>query len=294
MRFSTIAIIFNPNSTGSSEVLAKEYADRIRDRLPKQKVVVIPTEFAGHGQALAYDIAVKEKDPLIISSSGDGGYHDVINGVMKAVNEGHTATTSLLPAGNANDHHRTVQSGDLVDLIEKYAIRSIDLLKISGTSEGKPIHRYAHSYIGFGISPSVGVELNKTRLNVFNEIGIVLRALFTIRPVRLIIDEHTHSYDSIIFSNVESMSKVLKLSQTSTIDDGKFEVSIFRKRNKLELIGLLLRASLVGIKEDATVDAFTLTTVNQTPIQADGEIVILDKQTSATITAEPKALNCIL
>lgn len=294
MRFSTIAIIFNPNSTGSSEVLAKEYADRIRDRLPKQKVVVIPTEFAGHGQTLAYDIAVKEKDPLIISSSGDGGYHDVINGVMKAVNEGHTATTSLLPAGNANDHHRTVHSGDLVDLIEQHAIRSIDLLKISGTSEGKPIHRYAHSYIGFGISPSIGVELNKTRLNVFNEIGIVLRALFTIRPVRLIIDERTHSYDSIIFSNVESMSKVLKLSQTSTIDDGKFEVSIFRKRNKFELIGLLLRASLVGIKEDATVDAFTLTTVNQTPIQADGEIVILDKQTSATITAEPKALSCIL
>lgn len=294
MKFSTIAIIYNPNSTGSSERLAKQYARKLRERLPQQSIDIIPTQFAGHGRKLAYTIAHKEAHPLIISSSGDGGYHDIINGVMDANNEGRDATTSLLPAGNANDHHRNVTSGDVVELIATHTDRHIDLLKLTGTSDGKPVARYAHSYIGFGFTPDVGNELNKTKLNPLREVWIVIRTLLSIRPVRLTIDDETHSYDSVIFSNVDSMSKVLKLSQHSKINDGKFEVSIFHRRQKFQLIALLLKASLVGIKEDAKLASFSLSTTKHTPVQADGEIIVLDPNTSVTITAEKQVLSCIL
>jgi diacylglycerol kinase (ATP) len=294
MSFSKIAIIYNPNSTGSSEQLAKEYARRLRERLPDQPVEIIATDHAGHGQTLAYEIATSFDTPLIISSSGDGGYHDVINGIMQAARDGHPAIASLLPAGNANDHYRNVNTGDLLELIATERVRSIDVLKYTGTEKGSPIERYAHSYIGLGLTPDVGRELNKSKLNFLREIVIVARTLFSIRPVRLAIDGKVRSYDSIIFSNIDSMSKVLKVSEPAEVNDGKFEVSIFRRRHKLQLIATLLKASLVGIKEDATVDVFTLKTIAETAIQADGEIVILDPKTTIEIRAEKQALRCIL
>jgi diacylglycerol kinase family enzyme len=294
MSFSTIAIIFNPNSTGSSEKLAKDFGAALNARLPKQKVEIIPTTHAGHAETLAYDIATKNEKPLIISSSGDGGYHEVINGVVQAKQAGHEAITSVLPAGNANDHYRTVQSGDLVELIANEEIRSIDLLAYAATQEGKPVTRYAHSYIGLGLTPDIGHELNKKRVTILNEAIIVLKAFFSLRPVPLVIDGVKHAYDSLIFSNIASMSKILKVSENSQVNDGKFEVSVFRRRHKLQLIAMLLHASLVGIKQDKTVSRFTLMTVRKTPIQADGEIAILDAKTTVTVTVDKHALRCIL
>ena len=117
MTFSTIAIIYNPNSTGSSRKLAEEYANILQKRMPAQKIELIGTEHAGHAEELAYSIAKNSKHPLIISSSGDGGYNEVINGAYKAREEGANPITSLLPAGNANDHFRNLSSDDLVEHI---------------------------------------------------------------------------------------------------------------------------------------------------------------------------------
>ncbi len=294
MSFSMIAVIFNPNSTGSSEKVARDFKTSLENRLPGQAVTIIPTTHAGHAETLARELAEKYDHPLIISSSGDGGYHEVINGVMQAHHAGHEAITSVLPAGNANDHYRTVQSGDLIELIANEEIRAIDLLMYAATQDGQPVTRYAHSYIGLGLTPDIGHELNKKRVTILNEAVIVLKAFFSLRPVPLVIDGMKHAYDSVIFSNIASMSKVLKVSENAQVNDGKFEVSIFRRRHKLQLIAMLLHASLVGIKQDKTVDRFSLLTVRRTPIQADGEIAILDAKSTVTVTVDKHALRCIL
>lgn len=294
MSYSTIAVIYNPNSTGSSKTLATTFTERLQKRLPSQKIQLIATKRARHAEELAYEIAKASKRPLIISSSGDGGYHEVVNGAMKAQKEGYHPTTGLLPAGNANDHYHNLHETDLVDLIASDASKKIDLLKITGTSAQKPIERYAHSYIGFGLTPDIGKELNKTKLNLLNEFWIVARALFTIRPVRLKIGKKAKSYDSIIFSNVDKMSKYLKVSQPSRVTDGKFEVTIFQKRDKFRLIILLLKASVVGVKEDKQVSDFYLETVKRTLVQADGEIMSLDPHSQVTISIEKQTLTCVV
>jgi diacylglycerol kinase (ATP) len=114
MKYPLIAVIYNPNSTGSSKELATEFSKRLKKRLPDQAIELIATEHAGHGEEIAYELAKKYKRPLIISSSGDGGYHEVINGLMKAQHEGAHPVAGLLPAGNANDHHRNVTRGELI------------------------------------------------------------------------------------------------------------------------------------------------------------------------------------
>ncbi len=294
MTYTTIAIIYNPNSTGSSKKLAEQFKSDIKTRLASQKIELIATTHAGHAEELAYKISKASKHPLIISSSGDGGYHEVVNGAMKAQSKGARPTTGILPAGNANDHYHNLHSEDTVEAIVKGNTQTIDLLKLSSSSKGKPFERYGHSYIGFGVSPKIGDELNKQKLNPINEIGIVAKTLFAPTSIKATIGNETHTYDSLIFSNVERMSKVLKVSQSSHITDGKFEVSIFRKRNKLGLIKLLLRASLTGIKEDRTAKKFSFKTVNDSLVQIDGEIFSVDAHSTVLIESEKQVLTCIV
>ena len=295
MKYTTIAVIYNPNSTGSSKALAEQFKADVLAKLPKQKVELIATQYAGHAEKLAYSIALDSKHPLIVSSSGDGGYHEVVNGALKAQSEGAQPTTGLLPAGNANDHYHGLHDEDIIDLIVNKESTKIDVLKLTGVVKGKKVERLSHSYIGLGLTPIVGQELNKNKLNVVNEVWIVARALFSVRPVRLKIDSKIRSYDSVIFSNVDRMSKFLKISQPSRISDGKFEVTIFRKRNKLRLIALLLKASFAGIKEDLQVNEFKFETTGRPAlVQLDGEIMKLDANSKVSISIDKQALSCVI
>lgn len=294
MRYTTIAIIYNPHSTGASTQLAQTVAAQLRARLPQQKIELIATKHAGHGETLAYAVATSSSRPLIIASSGDGGYHEVVNGALKAQREGWHPTTGVLPGGNANDHHRNLHRQDIVEQIATGQSRQIDLLKLAGTSHGAPIERYAHSYIGFGLTPLVAQELNRTTLNPFKEAWTVIRSLLTIRPVRLTIGDTTRAYESVVCSNVDIMSKYLKISRPSSVTDGKFEVTIFTHRNKLRLLIRLLQASLRGVQEDMQVREFSLATVGKTLVQADGEIIALDAHSSVHITSEQQVLTCVV
>ncbi|HEX7484066.1 MAG TPA: diacylglycerol kinase family protein [Candidatus Saccharimonadales bacterium] len=294
MTYTIIAVIYNPNSTGSSKTMAEAFVNDVRTRLPKQNIELIATEYAGHAGELAYEIAKKSDNSLIISSSGDGGYNEVVNGAIKAQIEGSRVTTGILPAGNANDHHRNLSDGNIVDMIADGKTKTIDLLRISGTSNGKMVERYAHSYIGVGFSPKIAKVLNKNKLNIFNEVWLVARMLVLVKPIRLKLGKKIKYYESIIFSNVDSMSKYLKISSPSPITDGKFEVTIFKRRDKLKFILTLLKASFGGVKEDKQVTEFTFETVDKTLVQMDGEVLTLDAGVSVTTTIEKQVLRCVV
>ena len=294
MNYTTVSIIYNPNSTGSSKAMAEEFMKNIQEHLPKQKVKFMPTKYAGHAEKLAYKLAKRTKSPLIFSSSGDGGYNEVVNGAMKAQNKGYNPTTGLLPAGNANDHYHNVHTESIIDLLVAGKTKKLDLLQISYTAKKKTTKRYAHSYIGFGISSMVSKELNKTKLNRFNETWLVIRTLFTISPVKLKIDGEVKKYDSIIMSSADKMSKYLNVSHPSKMNDGKFEVTISTHENKLKLLGLLLQASLIKLKEDHQTDIFSLETVEETVAQTDGELITIDANSPVTVTIEKQILNCLV
>ena len=293
-RFTSITIIYNPNSTGSGKELAEELKRDLEKTLPEQTVVVTPTKHAGHAETLAYDLAKASKRALIISASGDGGYHEVVNGIMKAQHEGATPIAGLLPAGNANDHFHNLHEQDTVAAIKKGDSKRIDLLKLTGTSEGAPLVRYAHSYIGVGLTPKVGQELNKTDLNTLKEAVIVIKSLLILQPVRILVNGKKRSFDSLIFSNVGKMSKVLTLSGDAEINDGQFEVTAFKPRNKLKLLATLLQGATRGLKGGTQTDHYAFKTLKPTIVQADGEITTLDANSEVVVTLEPKTLECIV
>jgi diacylglycerol kinase family enzyme len=200
----------------------------------------------------------------------------------------------LLPAGNANDHFHSLHEGDVAAAIAAGRERAIDLLELTATVDGQPFERYAHSYIGLGLTPQAGHQLNQTKLNLIKEIGIVLKVLFFLRPVRLIVQSRPRAYDSLIFSNIEKMSKVLSLSEEATPTDGKFEITAFRRRNKFRLIASLIRASTTGLKGATQATLFQFRTTHTTLTQLDGEIITLDAGTDARVVLRPSSLSCII
>ena len=136
--------------------MAKELAEKLTVSVP---IELVPTAHAGHATDLAYQFAKNKKRPLIISSSGDGGYNEVINGALRAKAEGADPVCAPLPAGNANDHNRALSQRPLHEAINDSAVTYIDVIRVSIDPKRSDGARFAHSYVGLGLTPTVAVEL---------------------------------------------------------------------------------------------------------------------------------------
>jgi diacylglycerol kinase (ATP) len=292
--YTAIIIIYNPKSTGSGKKLALKLQKELLERLPKQVITIIPTDRAGHAEELAYEHARKLAHPLVISSSGDGGYHEVINGLLRAQKEGAKPVAGLLPAGNANDHFHHLHEAELVEEIVAQNEKTIDVLKLSYLRHGQSHERYAHSYIGLGVTPQAGRELNRHNLNRFMESWLVLKSMLLLTPVKIFYQGKVQAYDSIVFSNISKMSKIINISDKARVNDGRFEVTMFKRRNKIRLFMTLLKASTRGLKGSHQRRKFTFKTIGPALVQLDGEITTIDGNATTTVTIEPRAINCLV
>ena len=97
-----------------------------------------PTERAGHGREIARD-AARGGRPLVVSVSGDGGYNDVVNGLMEAGAD--AAYAAVLAAGNANDHRRVTRERPLADAIVDGDVSRLDLLKLTVDDDARSATR---------------------------------------------------------------------------------------------------------------------------------------------------------
>jgi diacylglycerol kinase (ATP) len=185
MAFDRIVLIFNPNSTGPAPQLAEELRAALAERLPDTPLQLRPTERAGHARELAAQAAATGC-PLIVSVSGDGGYNEVVDGVMRTGNR--DAVCAVMAAGNANDHRRSTGERPLVDAIVEGGVRRIDLLRLTVGRDSAAHTRYAHSYIGLGLTPIVAIDLEKGGKGSFKEIVSVVRTFAKFRPFAIDVD----------------------------------------------------------------------------------------------------------
>ncbi len=286
-----VVIIYNPNSTGDSADNAKKLARDLKSA--GMSASLRGTTHPGHGEEIAARYAKKNEPIILISSSGDGGYHEVVNGALSQ--EKSQLIVGVLPSGNANDHYTAIGSGSLADSIKKQEFRRIDTIKVTAKSNGKPLVRYAHSYGGIGVTAAAAHRLTIERPNIYTEKWIVLHSLFSFRSVK--IKEHGYSrhYSSLLFNNTDTMSKVIKLSDKASVIDGKFEMSRIRFRSKVRLLVYLLTAAALGLRRTESLQKYEFETTNHSlPIQLDGEVFVIDKHTKVTIESVQQNLHCVL
>jgi diacylglycerol kinase (ATP) len=293
--YSAVSIIYNPNSTGPSKHYAKELKAELAGLAPSLPVKIIATKYAGHAETLANKLAKSSTRPIIVSSSGDGGYNEVINGVLAANKNGAHAVAGLLPAGNANDHYTDLHSEkSLAKRIAAGSSHTIDVLQVTSIKGSTTWQRYAHSYVGFGLTPHAGHQLNKANLNFIREKWVVLRALVTTKPIQLRLKGKKQWFDHIICSNITKMAKVLSLSNDADARDGMFELTVVQHAHSFALLFSLFRsAASVALSPEQTTD-FECTAIKPIKIQLDGELVDITANTTIAVKIAPRALPCLI
>jgi len=288
MPFERITVIFNPQSTGPAPQRAEELKNTLADRLPDVPLHLRPTERAGHARELAAQAAATGR-PLIVSVSGDGGYNEVVDGVMHAGNP--NAVCAVLAAGNANDHRRSTGEQPLVDAIVTGDVRHIDLLRLTVCSDSGARTRYAHSYIGMGLTPIVAIDLEKGGKGSFKEIVSVVRTFAKFRPFTIDVDPGgLRSLDSLLFANIDEMAKYATLSEDSRPDDGRFEIIALPHTAKWRILAVALKAATRGLGPQPTARHYRFTTVKPTPMQLDGEVIAVEAATSVSVDIAAGAL----
>jgi diacylglycerol kinase (ATP) len=291
MPFERIIVIFNPQSTGPAPQRAEELKDTLADRLPDVPLHLCPTERAGHARELAAQAAATGR-PLIVSVSGDGGYNEVVDGVMHAGNP--NAVCAVLAAGNANDHRRSTGEQPLVDAIVTGDVRHIDLLRLTVGSDSDAHTRYAHSYIGMGLTPIVAIDLEKGGKGSFKEIVSVVRTFAKFRPFTIDVDPGgLRRLDSLLFANIDEMAKYATLSEDSRPDDGRFEIIALPHTAKWRILAVALKAATRGLGPQPTARHYRFTTVKPTPMQLDGEVIAVEAATSVSVDIAAGALSTL-
>lgn len=292
MKTPSIVIIYNPNSTGPSKEQALAFAKELKRADASVDVTCIATQYSGHGEALARQYATEGKPRLLISSSGDGGYHELVNGVLSV--SGSEVMTGLLPGGNANDHYNAIHTEDVVDRILRSQPTTIDTIRVDAHIKGEPWVRYAHSYAGIGLTSHIGETLTKTKLNPLREVWIVVTHLFSHSPVRIRRHGRVYSYNSIIFSNIARMSKVLSLTENASFTDGKMEITENESRHLLSLVTHFLLGAIGGFKSERRVKSYVFTCIRKTSMQLDGEVYYFPAGTSVKVQVVQGNLRCII
>jgi len=287
--FDAVEIVFNPNSTGDAQERAEELAKQLAERAPELPVQLRPTERAGHGREIARD-AARAGRPLVVSVSGDGGYNDVVNGLMEAGVD--SAYAAVLAAGNANDHRRVTRERPLADAIIDGDVSKLDLLRMSVDDGREP--RYAHSYIGLGITPTVALELEKGGKGSIKEVISTIRTFSRFRPFQIETDSGTETFDSVIFANIREMAKFAVLSEEGRPDDGRFEVVVLRHTAKWRVLATAVRAAVRGLGPQPTAREYRFRTVDPMPVQVDGEVSEFERGVGVTVEIVPGALHTVL
>jgi diacylglycerol kinase family enzyme len=289
--FDRIVIIFNPQSTGNAPRSAEQLRNELARRLPAVPLELCPTRHAGHARELARTAAATGR-PLLVSVSGDGGYNEVVDGVMQAGND--QAVCAVRAAGNANDHRRSTRSRPLADAIVAGDVRRIDLLRLTVGTQEEAWVRYAHSYIGVGLTPVVAVDLEKGGKGSWREIISVVRAFARFRPFPIRLENgRRRTIDSLVFANIGEMAKYATLSQDGRPDDGRFEVITQRRTGKLGVLRTAVRAATRGLGPQPSATHYAFTTLAPMPLQLDGELVQLDANTPVAVDIAPGALATI-
>lgn len=291
--FKEIVIIYNPNSTGDSETNAKRLAEQLTDRLPRVKTQLLETTHRGHAEEIGAEYARRNVSALLVSSSGDGGYNELINGVLT-----HGSTnlaTCVLPSGNANDHYHATAEELLLQRIVRGETQKIDVLKVVGQRNGQEWHRYAHSYVGIGLTAYIGRKLNQTDLNPINEKWLVLKYILKLRhvTVRRRGERRWKRYRSLVVANINRMSKYVQLSGKSTVTDGEAELYVLRARSILWLIRYVATGIVTGLHLTEQKSSFNYEMKSVRDIQCDGEVFSLDAASEVSVRVQPRTMRII-
>ncbi len=276
-------LIVNPEAGGGA---AGQAIPEIRRRLEALELdlELIRTERPMHAVELARSAAAGAD--VVVAVGGDGTANEVLNGLMLAKEDGHTAALGVLCVGRGNDFAfgMGVPSGleEGCRILAAGHRRRIDVGHVSGGDF--PQGRYFGNGIGIGFDAVVGfVAARLKRLTGFAAYFVAaiktIFVYFKAPRVRLAFNDQTLDLHALMVSvmNGSRMGGGFMMAPNGRPDDGHFDLCIARQVSRPRIFALMLRfmkATQFGhpaISDGQTARIIVTAIEGSLPAHADGE-----------------------
>ncbi len=269
-------------------VILNPYANRWRAKARQPEVEaalqaagvdyeLLVTSKPEEGIDLAHSAVVNGAD-AVIAAGGDGTINEVVNGVLRAADDGPTVPFGILPIGTANDFYRMA---DLpLDLDE--SARVIAAGHTRQVDAGLVNERYFINNSAAAMEPMVTIE-NIRMKRLSGELRYAVALIKAI--VKLKAWEMEIAWDGGGYSGPAYLLSVCNTPRTggftmapgAEMDDGLFDVVFAPEVSKGTVINVLLKLTQGKHVEHSAVTfvrttQLTLTSTPGTPVHADGEV----------------------
>lgn len=303
MALRRATLIFNPNA-GSLRWrdIIEPFAIYWQQR--GWHVIIAPTQRAGHASELARE-AANRGDELVFAAGGDGTMHEVANGLANT-----RTALAPLPVGTANIFAKElgIPTPSLLNpewmesLLATLASGRIQLMDLGRTDEGRHWLLWASTGAdGFVIDR---VEPRTRRFKRLGRLGYATKALWFLPNFsgitgRITVDEHELEGDFLMV-NVSNCrhyaSGDFVLNRQATLDDGEFEVWIFRGKQWPMLLRYSLVVGMDSHELDPNIEVFQASRVQietdeAAPYHLDAEPA---GQTPLAVAIQPGALRVLV
>lgn len=232
---SQATLIYNPQAGPSSMDEAIQQAARFWEHRGWE-VTIAPTEYAGHAVRLARE-AAEMGQRLVLAAGGDGTLGEVANGLA-----GTETIMGPLPTGTGNSFGKELRM-PRPNLLDHRALVDAAALLASGRVQRMDLGRFRGGkywmlWTGVGID-SFLVEEMEPRSKLSKRLGrvgyaaqaLVLAPQFAPMEARVTVDGKLYedTYLLVLISNCRRYAGgELLLNPTGALDDGQFEVFLFR------------------------------------------------------------------
>ncbi len=263
------AVILNPAARG----------ERARRLLARIKTLARGADLrfttrAGEAEAMAR-AAAEDGFTKIVAAGGDGTVNEVVNGIA-----GTKAALGLLPLGTMNVFAMELglPAGDLEAcwrIIAKGHTRRVDLPSANG--------KHFVQLAGVGFDAQAIQETSRSLKRNFGPLSYIVSAaqIAARRPPRLRIEsEHavTDAGSFVLVGNGRLYGGPFPFFKQAVIDDGLFDVLIFKRLNYLEIIrymqDVIFSSSITSPKvEYFQTTALRVSSEGDVPVEVDGELI---------------------
>lgn len=226
-RREKILLFYNPYS-GSG--VFRNNLDHIIERCQNAGYQVVPVR-AAQGKAInkVFQTLRQEEYSRVIAAGGDGTMNICVNAMVR---HGIHLPLGILPAGTANDFAYYFELPSDIDLQMDVALGN----KTTYADVGKVNDKCFINVCAMGALVDVSQRTDPNLKNALGSLAYYLKALTElpqVRPVRVKMTTSERVYDEEIFfmvvMNGESAGGFRKLAPSSSMDDGKLDVIVFRK-----------------------------------------------------------------
>ena len=236
--------------------------------------VICATSCAGEAEALARE-AVRDGFEQIVAAGGDGTINEVANGLA-----GSDAALGLLPIGTMNVFATELglPVSDLAScwkIISQQHTRMIDLPSANS--------KHFVQLAGVGLDAQVVKETSTAFKRNFGPVSYLISAaqIAARKPPRLFIDcadAATAEGTFVLIGNGRYYGGPLPFFKQALIDDGRFDVVIFKRSGYLDIIRYLQDVIFSSHISSPEVDYFQtdhlrVTSDGDVPVEIDGELV---------------------